>query len=124
LTQLRWSRQNHRRCWTSSQNMTSRTHLQNDRSICNCAHAQTGTTLRVMVANRRKISFLLEGGTSPWNYGWLFVFSQFSKPCVVFSASVPEIMDGSLYSLSLANRVLCLVPQSRKLWMALCILTV
>jgi hypothetical protein len=73
LTQLRWSRQNRKQCWTPSQNMTSRMHLKSGRSAGNCAYARKGTTSRVMVANRPKVSFWPDGSTSPRNYGWIFV---------------------------------------------------
>jgi hypothetical protein len=45
LTQLRWSRHNHRRCWTSLQNTTSRMHLKKWQRGGNGARAQKGTTL-------------------------------------------------------------------------------
>jgi hypothetical protein len=40
LTQLRWSRQNRRRCWTPSQNTTSRMHLRNVGLTGNVAYAR------------------------------------------------------------------------------------
>jgi hypothetical protein len=49
--------------------------LKNDRSTGNGAYARKETTSRVMVASRSKISFFLQNGrTSPWNYGWSFVY--------------------------------------------------
>jgi hypothetical protein len=70
LAQVRWSRQNRRQCWTSSQNRTSRMQLQNDRSAGNGAYAQKGTTLRVMAASRPKVTFWPDSGTSTGNYGY------------------------------------------------------
>jgi hypothetical protein len=39
--------------------------------ICvhSCAHLQNGTTSRVMVASRPKVSFRQDGSISPGNYG-------------------------------------------------------
>jgi hypothetical protein len=65
LTQLRWSWQNCKRCWTLSQNMTSRIPLKNGRSTGNGAYTQDGSTQRLMVACRPKISFWPDGSTSP-----------------------------------------------------------
>jgi hypothetical protein len=59
---------NHRWCWIPSHNMTSDMHLKNWRNAGNGACAWKGTTLRVMVANRSKVSFWPDGSTSPWNY--------------------------------------------------------
>jgi hypothetical protein len=39
----------------------------------NDSYARKGTTSRVMVASRSKVSFRTDGSTSPENYGWLFV---------------------------------------------------
>jgi hypothetical protein len=65
LTQFRWSRQNCRRHWTLSHNMTSRSHLKNGRSAEN--DARKGNTSRV--------SYIWpDGSTSPENYGWLFAY--------------------------------------------------
>jgi hypothetical protein len=46
LTQLRWSRQNRRRCWTPSQNTTSKMDLRNGRSAGNCVYAHRRGLLR------------------------------------------------------------------------------
>jgi hypothetical protein len=48
--------------------------LKNGRSAGNSAYAQKGTTLRVMLASRPKVSFCQVGSTSPGSYGWLFVY--------------------------------------------------
>jgi hypothetical protein len=45
--------------------------LTNGRSTGNGAYTRKGTTLRVMVASRSKVSFWPNGSTSPGNYGWL-----------------------------------------------------
>jgi hypothetical protein len=79
LTQLRWSRQNRRRCWTLSHNMTSRMHFKNDRSAGNSAYARKGTASRVMGASIPKVSFWPDGSTSPGNYGF-FLWLEF---CIV-----------------------------------------
>jgi hypothetical protein len=42
-------------------------------SIGNDAYMQKGTTSRVVVFSRPKVSFLLDGGSSPGNYGWFSV---------------------------------------------------
>jgi hypothetical protein len=73
LAQLRGYRQNRRRCWTPSLIKISRMHLQNFRSAGNGAYERKGTTSRVMVASRPKVSFLRDNTTSHGNYGWLFV---------------------------------------------------
>jgi hypothetical protein len=52
LTRLRWYRQNRRRCWSPSQNTTSRMELRNDRSAGNGANEWNGTTSRAMAASR------------------------------------------------------------------------
>jgi hypothetical protein len=39
----------------------------------NGAYAGMGTTSRVMVTSRPKVSFWPDGRTSPGNYGWLLV---------------------------------------------------
>jgi hypothetical protein len=58
LTQLRTSRQNHRRCWTPLQNTISRIHLKNCGIARNSAYAQKGTISRMMVDSGSKVSFL------------------------------------------------------------------
>jgi hypothetical protein len=61
LTQL-WSRQNRRRCWTPSQNTTSRMHLKNCRSSGNGKYTRKGTTSRVVVVfSRPKVNFWPDG---------------------------------------------------------------
>jgi hypothetical protein len=70
MTQLKSSRQNHRRCWTPSQNTISRMH---GRSVGNGAYMGNGTTSRVMVASRPKVSFWPDSSNNPGNYGWIFV---------------------------------------------------
>jgi hypothetical protein len=50
-------------------------HLKNDRSTGRGAVAWKGTTVRVMVASRSKVSFCPDGSTIPRNYGWLFVIN-------------------------------------------------
>jgi hypothetical protein len=52
--------------------------LQNSRSAGNDEHAQKGTTSRVMVASRPKISLWQDGSTSQRNYGLFFVWTVFS----------------------------------------------
>jgi hypothetical protein len=42
--------------------------FKNGRIAGNSAYAQKGTTSRVMVASRPKVSFLPDGSTSPLNY--------------------------------------------------------
>jgi hypothetical protein len=71
LTQLRWSRQNRRQCLTPSQNKTSRIHLHHDRSSEDDAYARKGTTSRVMLASRPKVSFWPDDSPSPKNYGYV-----------------------------------------------------
>jgi hypothetical protein len=71
LTQIRWLRQNRTWCWTHSQNTTSSMHLKNDRRAGNSAYAWRGTTLRVKVTNRPKVSFRRDGSNSTGNYEWL-----------------------------------------------------
>jgi hypothetical protein len=48
---IQWSRQNRRRCWTPSQNATSRMHLKHGRRAGNGAYARKGNTWRVIVAS-------------------------------------------------------------------------
>jgi hypothetical protein len=43
----------------------------NGRSAGNCDYAEKETTLRVIVANRTKVSFLRDGSTGPGNYGYI-----------------------------------------------------
>jgi hypothetical protein len=64
--QLRWQRQNHRQYWTASQSTTSR--MQNCINARNGAHTWKGTTSRVMVASKHKVSFWPDGSTSSGNY--------------------------------------------------------
>jgi hypothetical protein len=45
----------------------------NDKSAGNSAYAQNEITSRMIVAGRPKVSFLLDGSSSPGNYGWAFV---------------------------------------------------
>jgi hypothetical protein len=71
LTQLRWSRQIRRRCWTPPQNKTSRIHLKIGRSAGNGTYARKRNTWRVMAASRPNVSFWSNDSTSPGNYGWL-----------------------------------------------------
>jgi hypothetical protein len=59
LTQLRWSRQNRRRCGTLSQNTTPRTHLKMTSAGKGPCDAREVTTSRVMLASRNKGSFFL-----------------------------------------------------------------
>jgi hypothetical protein len=70
LTHWRWSRQNRRQYWTPSQNTTSKMHLKNGISAGKGAYVQKGTTSRVMVASRPKVSFWPDGSTNPRNYGY------------------------------------------------------
>jgi hypothetical protein len=56
--------------WTHSQNMTSRMYLKNGKSSEKGASTWKGTTLRVMMASRPKISSWPDGSTSPGNYGY------------------------------------------------------
>jgi hypothetical protein len=42
-------------------------------------HKAEGTTSRVMVASRPKVSFWPDGSTSLVNYGWLFVLYHMAK---------------------------------------------
>jgi hypothetical protein len=44
-------------------------HLKNGRSTGNVAYVWKGTTLRVMVPSRPKVSFWPDGNSSPRNYG-------------------------------------------------------
>jgi hypothetical protein len=44
--------------------------LKNGRSAGNGVYTRKGTTSRVMVASRHKVCFLLDGSTSPRNYGY------------------------------------------------------
>jgi hypothetical protein len=59
-----------RQCWTLLQNTTSRMCLQKDRCVGNGAYAQKGTTLRVMLTSRPKVSFWPDCSTSPGSYGY------------------------------------------------------
>jgi hypothetical protein len=45
-------------------------HLKHGRSAGNGAYVWKGTTSRVMVASRPKVSFWPDGNTSPGNYGY------------------------------------------------------
>jgi hypothetical protein len=72
LTQLRWSKQNSRRCWTPSQNMVSRIHLKIGRSSGNGAYVWMGITSRMKLASRPKVNFWPNGSTSARYYGWIF----------------------------------------------------
>jgi hypothetical protein len=82
-TQLRWSGQNRRRCWTPSQNTTSGMHFNKCQKLWErCIHAEA-TASRVMVSTRLEVSSWTDGNTSssstsPGNYGWLFVFRNLS----------------------------------------------
>jgi hypothetical protein len=80
---MRWLRQNCGWCWTPSQNTTSKMHLEHSRSTGNSAYMQKGTTLRVMVASKPKVSFWPDGSTSPRNDEWLFAYT--SKYWVYYS---------------------------------------
>jgi hypothetical protein len=73
LIQLKWSRQNRKRCWTPSQNTSSRMQLNDGRSL------RKITTSRELLASRPKVSFWQVGSTSPWNYGWLFVWQDYEE---------------------------------------------
>jgi hypothetical protein len=53
-------------------------HLKNGRSAGNGAYTWKGTTLRLMVANRPKISFWSYGSTNLGNYGYTKIFVLFS----------------------------------------------
>jgi hypothetical protein len=44
---------------------------------CHDAYIQMGTTSRMMVASRPKISFSIDGNISPGNYGYRLEFSLF-----------------------------------------------
>jgi hypothetical protein len=70
LTQLRWSRQNCRQCWTPSQNVTSRIYFINSRSAGIGAYPWMGTTSKVMMTSRPKLSFWPDGSPSHGNYRW------------------------------------------------------
>jgi hypothetical protein len=74
LTQLMWSRQNRRWCWTPSQNTTSRVNFENGRSAVNGECTQKGTMSRVMVVSRLKVGFWPDGNISPGNCGLFFVW--------------------------------------------------
>jgi hypothetical protein len=79
LTQLRWPRQNHRRSWTPSQNTISRMNLKNGRRSGKSAHMRKGTTSRVTVGSKPKISLWPDGNISTGNDGYqqhfiLFIF--------------------------------------------------
>jgi hypothetical protein len=81
LTQLRSLRQNRRRCWTPSQNTTSRMHLKNDRSVGNGVYMQKGTTSRQMGASRPKVSSWPADCTSPRNYGYQYTRENKARTC-------------------------------------------
>jgi hypothetical protein len=53
---------------------TFRVHLKTGRSAGNGEYTWKGTTLRMMVVSRPKVSFSPDGRTSPRNYGWLFAY--------------------------------------------------
>jgi hypothetical protein len=72
--QLRWLRENCRWCWTPSQNRTTRMHIKNGGNIENSAYTWKGTTSRVMVTSRLKVSFWPDGSTRTGNYGLVFVY--------------------------------------------------
>jgi hypothetical protein len=55
-------------CRTSSQNMTSRMHLKNDRCAGNSEYTWNGTASRVTVASRSRVSAWPDGSTSSRNY--------------------------------------------------------
>jgi hypothetical protein len=69
---------------------------QNGRRARNGAYTWKGTTSRVMVVSRSKVSFWPDGSTSPGNYGWLFVHMQCRKDTDLFgcklSVSKPLIL--------------------------------
>jgi hypothetical protein len=46
--------------------------FQNGRNAGKSAYTRKGTTSRVMVTSRPKLSFLADGSTSHGNYGWFF----------------------------------------------------
>jgi hypothetical protein len=60
-------------CAKHPHNTTSRMHLKHSRSAGSGVYAQKGTLLRVMIASMHKVNVLLDGSTSPRNYGWLYV---------------------------------------------------
>jgi hypothetical protein len=49
-------------------------HLNNGRSSGNGAKALEGTTSRIMMASRPKVSILPDDSVNPRNYGTLFVY--------------------------------------------------
>jgi hypothetical protein len=69
LTQLRWSMQNHRRFWTSSQTTTSRMHLKK-------MAESLGTVYACRWASRPKFSSWPDGCTSRGNCGYKFVYAE------------------------------------------------
>jgi hypothetical protein len=79
------SRQNRRRCWTPSQNTTSRMHLINNRRVGNGgAYARKGI-LRAMVTSSPKVSIWPDDSTSPGKYGSL----QSGRMSLVISYVLP-----------------------------------
>jgi hypothetical protein len=99
-----WGDRGRRQCWTPSQNMTSRMHLKNGRSTGNCACTWKGTTLRMIMASRPKVSFWPDGSISPGNYGRFFVLSSANKiSCVDENYSITFCSFGHLWIIMLVG---------------------
>jgi hypothetical protein len=63
--------------------------FRNGRSAWNSAYAQKGPTVRLLVAERSKVSFWSDGRISPEHYGWfLFLFSSLVYLYDLFSLSL------------------------------------
>jgi hypothetical protein len=63
-------------CWTHSQNTISGLYLKESRGAGKNAYVWKGITSRVMLTSRPKVRFWPDGSTSPWNYEWLFAYSE------------------------------------------------
>jgi hypothetical protein len=72
LAHLGWSRQNRRRCWTLSQNTTSKMDLKNDKTL---GYARKVITSNVLVTNRPQVSFDQLGARVPELWIWV-IYSQ------------------------------------------------
>jgi hypothetical protein len=67
---------------TLTKHESLRMRLKSGRSDGNGEYARKGTTLRVMVATRPKISFWPDGNTSPENYGLIWYYYSFCTKLV------------------------------------------
>jgi hypothetical protein len=89
------------------------------RSVGNCAYTWKGTTLRMIMASRPKVSFWSDGSISPGNYERLFVLTSANKiSCVDENSSITFCSLGHLWTFVLVGVQLarCEFALSWKSW--------